>query len=137
MGFWGARQSVASLAKCFSIPAHTGRPQPLAGSHPFVAGKPLSHDVFVFPDVTSKNASPGYFSIVDQSRGPRKPSGGRPLLRRRSTTREKMPAIVGDDWLVPSDEMHAMSGYARPDALNDDAFGSPCVFFKYAGTLVF
>ena len=30
----------ASVAKCLSIPAHTGRPQPVVGSQPGAAGQP-------------------------------------------------------------------------------------------------
>lgn len=47
---------------------------------------------------------------------------------------ENIPAIEGDDWLVPSEEMQAMSGYPVPDALNDVAGGSPLVEDRYAAT---
>ena len=48
----------ASLAKYLSMPAHIGLPQPVVGSHPFAAGKPLSHDVLESPVVISSYASP-------------------------------------------------------------------------------
>merc|ERR1712176_1682859 len=99
------------------MPLQIGLPQPLAGSQPVAAEKPLLHSKSVSPLVMSSKATPGCCCIVCHSLGPRGPRGLRPALRRWSVMREKMPAIMGEDCDVPSDEIEAMSGYARPVTL--------------------
>ena len=53
------------VPKSCSIPGQIGRPQPVAASHPAAARKPFPHDVFVFPTVTSSNATPGCCSMAE------------------------------------------------------------------------
>ena len=88
------------------------------------------HDVFELPDVTSRTASPTKFVATAHNLGARCPSGGKPLLRRWSSKSEKMPATIGDDWLVPSIDTAEISGYARPLLLNDAAGGRPVVLAR-------
>ena len=51
-------------------------------------------------------------------------------MRRWSSKSEKMPATIGDDWLVPSIDTAEISGYARPLLLNDAAGGRPVVLAR-------
>ena len=50
---------LVSSPKCLRSPGQIGRPHPVVGSQPLVAGKPLLQDVRELPSVTSSKASPG------------------------------------------------------------------------------
>ena len=65
-----------------SSPDHTGRPQPVTGSHPGALGNPSRQEVLLLPTVTSWTATPGLVVATLQRRGARKPSGRSPATSR-------------------------------------------------------